>query len=145
MKRNGFSIPIQIFLSTKSAEDSSIYEKSRDLYTKEFPDAADSISLNSDVSIYDNDYALRWFLINAFQVIVKAGSDYPVRYYLFDPDTLEQVRLSDIFGKDFEKYDDQYYCGGYSYKSGKLYLYRDGKDLELDYDFTDLKNKYLPI
>lgn len=121
----------------------SIYEKSRDLYTKEFPDAADSISLNSDVSIYDNDYALRWFLINAFQVIVKAGSDYPVRYYLFDPDTLEQVRLSDIFGKDFEKYDDQYYCGGYSYKSGKLYLYRDGKELELDCDFTDLKNKYL--
>jgi ABC-type Fe3+ transport system substrate-binding protein len=140
-------------IEKRNHDSDLVFEKARDLYVKEFPDAAGKYRIDDEHNLYieDPETGEMMVQVNAFWASVSAGKDHPKRYYYFDPETTEQIRLSDILGKDFEAYNDQYYVGGISFNAGTVSLYRftadsDSADtLTVKFSLDDLNMKYVRL
>ncbi|MBP1591137.1 MAG: leucine-rich repeat protein [Oscillospiraceae bacterium] len=126
----------------------SLYEKACSLYTTEFPETAGKLRPDTNADVYDPEYNERWGDVRAYSVLMHAGSGLPYREYHFDPDTKEQIFISDIFGNDFKQYDDKYWFEMLDMKSGTFRLWdRFTKESggEMKFSLNDVNMKYLPV
>ena len=130
----------------------TVYEKACDLFAKEFPEAAGKLRTDKEVFMDDLEMEIIMVQTGAFCAKVDAGEDYPYRYYYFDPETREQIHISDILGKNFEKYNEQYYIAGININAGIAYLYRFTRDegnspdtLEIKISLEELNMKYVKV
>ena len=119
-------------LEEKNKLFDSMFEKSCALYKKEFPECSDKIfSPDHTVRVDDPDTAGEFCSVNAITVSVGEYTDLERRYYYFDLDTKEEVLISDIFGKDYEKYNHKYYISGYDADGDILHLYSSAPDASM--------------
>jgi hypothetical protein len=99
------------------------------------------------VTIYTPDNTSNVFGLNAYLLYSGVGSLEDVRQYWYDPETKERIHLSDIFGKEFEKYDDteEYVLGDIDYNNGALRFYdkQPYKEVFADIDFEKVNKKFI--
>ncbi|MBR3536651.1 MAG: substrate-binding domain-containing protein, partial [Oscillospiraceae bacterium] len=125
----------------------SLHEKVCDLYKKEFPECDDSMLTFSGVRIEDKS-GNSFYETNVVDATVQGGESLPVRSYHFDPDTDEPIVLSDVFGKDFEKYDGQYWISYFDLRYGTVDLYDEiGRKYgeTVNFSLEDTNVKYLQL
>ena len=101
----------------------------------------------NNVHVYTPDETSDSFELNAYLLFCGMGSIEKIHQYWYDPETKERIHLSDIFGKEFEKYDnhEDFVLEKVDYNNGvvKIYDKKTDKDVLVDIDFEKLNQKYI--
>ena len=130
-------------INAKNQFMEKILEKTKPLVAEEYPKRRE-LTANGLSVVYGSDSETRpW--INAVMAYVPKGSDQGSSVYMFDPETLEQIKRSDIFGETFEKYDsNDYGINSISLDGGTVAMTDfEWKQFSVKIDFEKLNMKYI--
>ncbi|MBP1591217.1 MAG: substrate-binding domain-containing protein [Oscillospiraceae bacterium] len=126
-------------------------EKTKVLYAKDYPEIGKLDENHVHVTVGEERLVFRKAVIdtdiNAVTVFIFDTADFDniLTTYMFDPETLEPIEKSDVFGEKFKKYDGHDYSIAYiNLDGGTVFLYDDdAKFYTEDIDFEKLNMKYI--